>query len=329
MKFTNPRHMRSLKLALSLLLAATALGGCALLTDRRATARETAAEAAFPPTGRIVTVDGIPVHAHVQGQGPDLVLIHGASGNTRDFTFALVDRLAQDYRVIAFDRPGLGWTGSMGPDGISPMMQAALLQKAADQLGVTRPIVAGHSYGGAVAMAWALTDTPDVSAVVVLSGATMPWPGGLGAYYAVTGSRIGAATVIPALTAFATDRQTDRIVEAIFAPQSAPEGYADYVGIGLTMRRSTLRDNALQVTRLKPHVTRMSQEYPRLNLPVEILHGTADDVVPARIHAIPLADLLPQGDLTLIEGAGHMPHHSHPDEVIAAIHRAAQRAGLR
>ena len=300
-----------------------------MLTDRRAAARETAAEVAFPPTGQIIEVEGRRIHAHVQGTGPDLVLIHGASGNTRDFTFALADRLAQEYRVIAFDRPGLGWSDSLGPDGISPMMQAAILQKAADRLGVRRPIVMGHSYGGAVAMAWGLTDTPDVAALVVVSGATMPWPGGLGAYYAVTGSRIGAATVIPAITAFASDRQTAGVVEAIFAPDAPPPGYADYVGVGLTMRRATLRDNALQVTRLRPHVVRMAEEYPRLTLPVELLHGTADTVVPADIHALPLSALLPDGNLVLIDGAGHMPHHTHPEDVIAAIHRAATRAGLR
>lgn len=321
--------MRSPKLALSLLLAATALGGCALLTDRRATAREVAAEAAYPPTGQIIEVDGKRIHAHVQGSGPDLVLIHGASGNTRDFTFALVDRLAADYRVIAFDRPGLGWSDSLGPDGISPMMQAALLQKAADRLGVRRPVVLGHSYGGAVAMAWGLTDTPDVAALVVISGATMPWPGGLGAYYAVTGSRIGAATVIPAITAFAGESQTQGIIAAIFAPDAPPPGYADYVGVGLTMRRSTLRDNAFQVTRLRPHVLRMAESYPRLTLPVELLHGTADTVVPADIHALPLSELLPDGNLVLIDGAGHMPHHTHPEAVIDAVHRAATRAGLR
>lgn len=321
--------MRSPKLALSLILAATVVGGCAIVTDRRAAAREAEAEAAYPPTGQILDVDGRRVHAHVQGTGPDLVLIHGASGNTRDFTFALVERLAQDYRVIAFDRPGLGWSDSLGEAGVSPSMQASVLQKAAEQLDVRKPIVLGHSYGGAVALAWALTDTQDVAALVVLSGATMPWPGGLGPYYAVTGSRIGSATVIPAITAFATSQQTDRVVEAIFEPAAAPAGYTDYVGIGLTMRRDTLRANALQVTRLKAHVARMSVLYDKIDLPVEVVHGTADTVVPADIHAKPLTARLPDARLELIEGAGHMPHHTHPDIVVAAIHRAAERAGLR
>jgi pimeloyl-ACP methyl ester carboxylesterase len=321
--------MRSPRLALSLILAATAIGGCALLTDRRATANEAAAEVAYPPTGQFIGVQGVKVHAHVQGEGPDLVLIHGASGNTRDFTFSLVDRLAQDYRVIAFDRPGLGWSESLGDAGVSPFLQARILQQAAAKLGVERPIVLGHSYGGAVAMAWGLTATPDTAGLVIVSGATMPWPGGLGPFYAVTGSRIGSATVIPAITAFASPKQADAVIEGIFAPASAPEGYAEYVGAPLTMRRASLRANAAQVSGLKPYVTRMAQEYPKLDIPVELLHGTADTIVPAKIHAVPLSRLLPDAQLTLLPDVAHMPHHTHPDAVIAAIHRAATRAGLR
>ncbi len=84
-----------------------------------------------------------------------MILIHGASGNTRDFTFDLAKRLDDRYRVIAFDRPGLGWSDSAGDAGVSPLVQADILRAAADQLGVRNPIVVGHSYGGAVAMAWA------------------------------------------------------------------------------------------------------------------------------------------------------------------------------
>jgi pimeloyl-ACP methyl ester carboxylesterase len=321
--------MRSPRLAISLILAATAMGGCALLTDKRATAREVAAEAAFPPTGQLIEVQGRMVHAHIEGQGPDLVLIHGASGNTRDFTFSLVGQLAQDYRVITFDRPGLGWTQSLGDDGISPFLQAQLLQAAADKLGVTRPLVVGHSYGGAVAMAWGLTDTPDVAGLVIVAGATMPWPGGLGPFYAITGSRVGGATVIPAITAFASPAQATAVIDSIFAPAPVPPGYAAHVGAALTLRRESLRANARQVNGLKPYVTRMAAEYPKLDLPVEIVHGTADTIVPARIHAIPMSHLLPDAQLTLLEGVAHMPHHTHASDVIAAIHRAAARAGLR
>ena len=316
-------------MAASLILATVALGAGAAAIDSRAKRREAAAEAAYPPTGQVIEVGTTRVHAHLEGSGADLVLIHGASGNTRDFTFALVGLLKSRYRVIAFDRPGFGWSEDLGRDGLSPLAQADLLRAAAERLGVRRPIILGHSYGGAVAMAWALRDPGGPGALVILSGATMPWPGGLGPWYAVTSSRIGGATVVPMVTAFAPISRAEDTIESIFAPAPVPTGYASYVGVGLTLRRSTLRTNARQVNGLKPYLRAMTQGYPQLTLPVELVHGAADSIVPLSVHAEPLARLLPASRLTVLDQAGHMPHHSHPADVVAAIDRAAARAGLR
>ena len=114
-------------MAASLIIAALALGGAAVAVDRRASAREAQAPAAYPPEGRLITVDGRQVHAVTRGTGPDLILIHGASGNTRDFTVALADRLAREFRVTAFDRPGLGWSEDAGAAGIDPRAYPALI----------------------------------------------------------------------------------------------------------------------------------------------------------------------------------------------------------
>lgn len=322
---------------ISFFAAIALVGGCGIIVDRRADQRETAAEAAFPPTGQLLTVRGRQVHAHIEGEGPDLVLIHGASGNTRDYTFSFIDRVKDRYRVIAFDRPGLGWTDRISDEFVgpfnaaseSPAQQAAFLQEAADQLGVRNPVVMGHSYGGAVALAWGLARPDDTAALVILSGASNPWPGGLGLLYGVTSSALGGGTVVPLISAFAPESTVETALAGIFAPQPAPEGYGDYIGAGLTMRRESFRANAQQVNGLRPHVVAMSQRYHTLNMPVEIVHGTADDVVPLDIHALPLSTQIPDAVLTQLDGIGHMPHHVAPDEVVAAIDRVAGRAGLR
>lgn len=298
-----------------------ALGGCAVLVDQRASSRETIAEANFPPTGQFVTVQGARIHADVQGAGPDLVLIHGASGSSRDFTFDLVNRLKSDFRVISFDRPGMGFSDSLPGTDLSPLAQADVLIDAANQLGATNPIVLGHSYGGSVAMAWALRSNP--RALVIVSGATMPFPGDLGLWYQVTSSDFGGATIVPLITAFAPESRVDSALADIFAPQSPPAGYAEYIGASLTLRRDALRVNGRQVNNLKPHVILMAENYPKLTLPVEIIHGTADTTVPINIHAIPLSKLLPNANLTVLDGIGHMPHHTNPDDIVAAIKRAA------
>ncbi len=319
----------------SLLIAAVAAGGAGYFVDARADRREAAAERAFPPDGQIVEVDGRRVHAVVTGEGPDLVLIHGASGNARDFTFDLAGRLSDRYRVIAFDRPGMGWTdrvsdrfgGAINTLGESPYEQAAFLHAAALQLGAEQPIVLGHSYGGAVALAWALRHDP--AALVLLAAASNPWPGGLGALYAVNASALGGAGFVPLITAFAPGAQAEKVMASIFTPQSVPEGYADHVGVGLTLRRETLRANARQVNSLRPHVVEMSALYPSLTLPVEILHGTEDTIVPLAIHSVPLSQQIPGATLTILDGVGHMPHHADPEAVTQAIDRAAARATAR
>ncbi len=227
-----------MRLATSLLLAALALGGAAFAVDRRAAAREADATAAWPPEGRLIEVDGRTVHAVTRGQGPDLVLIHGASGNLRDFTLGFMDQLTDRYRVTAFDRPGLGHSDRVNDDfahpfarfGESPADQAALLAAAAQVIGIEDPVILGHSYGASVAMAWALDRPDDVSGVVNVAGATMPWPGGLGLLYQVNGTGLGGALLPPLLAAFTPETYVDRVIEDIFTPDRAPKGYAEAVG---------------------------------------------------------------------------------------------------
>jgi pimeloyl-ACP methyl ester carboxylesterase len=318
----------------SLILAALAAAG-GVVTLRTADRRAAAEEAAHPPSGRFVDVDGTRVHAWVAGSGHDVVLIHGAFGSLRDFTFDLAARLSDRYRVIAFDRPGLGYTGRTDPayarpfagSAESPAEQAALLAAAARQLGAESPIVVGHSMGGIVAMAWALDHDP--SAVVMLAGVALPWPGDLGWIYQVNGTSIGGGLVTPLLSAWAPPTRLRDGVRATFAPQAMPEGYADHIGTYMPIRLPAFRANARQVNTLRPHVVEMEKRYPALSLPIEILHGDDDTTVPIAVHSGPLSRMIPSAALTILPGIGHMPHHAEPDAAVAAIDRAAARAGLR
>ena len=104
-----------------------------------------------------------------------------------------------------------------------------------------------------------------------------------------------------------------------------PAGYEDHLGAALTLRRETLVANTSQINSLRPELVTMEPRYPALALPVELIHGTNDTIVPLHIHSQPLAQLLPNATLTTIPGAGHMPHHSHADLVLQAIDRAALR----
>ncbi len=322
---------------LSVILGVTALA-TAVISQYRAAQATTQ----YPPLGQFVDVTGGQVHYVQDGSGPHLVLLHGAGGNLREWTFDLMNRLTDRYTVTAFDRPGLGYTdrvpgiatGLTATEGDSPQAQAAMLREAAEKIGITDPIVAGHSFGGIVSYAWAVAgldqDSPaNASAIVSFAGVTMPWPGGLDRYYTVNGSAFGGVVTIPAISAFVPPSVVDSSIEATFAPQSAPAGYADYIGAGLTLRPSSMRANTRQVNTSRPHVVQLSQRYPELTLPIEILHGEEDTTVPIHIHAEEIAKIVPQVNTTRLPGVGHMPHHADPLAAIAAIDRAALRAGIQ
>lgn len=298
-------------------------------TGWRAISRTLATHAAYPPEGQFISVDGHEVHYVQKGQGPDLVLIHGASGNTRDFTFSLVDQLVDRYRVTVFDRPGLGYTPPLARRGVTLADQADLLAGASRELGLDRPIVLGQSFGGAVAMAWALRHEDQIAAIVNLSGATYPWTGDLDRLYATLARPVIGPALAWTIAAWVSRDYVANAVSGVFRPQSEPQGYAEYFGPGLVLRPFSAQANAQQRTDMREELRVMAPQYPTLTLPIEIVHGDADDIVGLSIHSEPMARDVASARLTVLPGVGHMPQHVAQPEVIAAIDRAAERAGLR
>ena len=297
-------------------MTALGTGGCA--------AGALPAETSHPPIGRFVTVDGLRVHYTDVGTGPPVVLIHGASGNLRDFAFSLTDRLAgEGFRAIAFDRPGFGYTDRPATRGWDPAVQARILRSAAGEIGAEAPVVVGHSYGGAVAMAWAVDAPEDTRGVVSVAGATHPWGGNAGTVYSLGATDLfGGAVRTLARLLVDTDRP-DAIMDRLFNPDAPPEGYGRFIGVGLALRPEAFRANAEDLDRLNGLLERQAPQYRGLPVPVEAIHGDADRTVWAEVHSQPLVNEVAQGRLTMLPGVGHMAHHSREDAVVASIARLA------
>ncbi|WP_341639606.1 alpha/beta fold hydrolase [Phycobacter sp. K97] len=299
------------------------------LQNRR---RQSRARTTHPPRGQFIDVGGTRIHAVEIGQpagsAPEVVLIHGSNGSTRDMSFRLAPALAPRYRVLMLDRPGLGYSDPLGAQPATLEEQATVLSEAARTMRFERPIVLGQSYGGAVALAWALHRPDGLSALVSVSGVSHPWDGSLDLFYRVTSTRAGQHLLIPLITAFVPDQTVRRALTDVFAPQEVPQGYAEHLGIGLTLRSGTLRANARQRAALFEDIKKLSPHYDRITAPAELVHGDADTTVGLQIHARRLAEDLPAANLTVLPGIGHMPHHVSTPEVVDAVDRAALRAGL-
>jgi pimeloyl-ACP methyl ester carboxylesterase len=282
-------------------------------------------ERIYPPMGGFVPVEGGVVHYLADGPagGLPVVLLHGASGNLRDFSMRLLPLLARRHRVIALDRPGFGHSPAL-PGVVELDGQVRVLRAALRRLGHGRVCLLGHSFGGALALAWALRHPEDVAGLLVLSGAAMDWGGGLGPLY-----RWGGAPLLRQIASHVARAVPERVIAAtlneLFHPDPVPPRYREEGGIELALRPRTFRTNFAAMNRLHAQIVGMQPRYGQILCPVEIVHGVEDRVVPAEIHAKPLARLLPRAELTLMPGTGHMPHHTRAAEVSAAVDRLLAR----
>ncbi|WP_157966384.1 alpha/beta fold hydrolase [Oceanibium sediminis] len=273
------------------------------------------------PSGQFVTVDGLRLHYRILGKGPKAVVIHGASGNLRDWTAGPAQRLGETHQLLLFDRPGLGFSERPAKDGDDPSVQAALMRKAAGELGFGGAPVVGHSLGGAVALAWALDAPGETPGLLLIASPSQVWEGGVGTLYNLLHNPLTGPLVARALPLLATDRLARDTVARIFEPQSPPRGYLDWVSPRLTLRPSVLRANAADVGNLKGYIREMVPRYGRLTMPVELVHGDTDDTVPSHIHSEVTVATLQNARLTLLPGIGHMPHHTSTGQIAAALAR--------
>lgn len=279
------------------------------------------AEAEWPPEGDLVQTELSQVHVWQSGQGTPVVMIHGASGNLRDFTWQLGPEIAKKRRAVAMDRPGFGYSHRVGPNGGDPAVQARALMAAARKSGLNDVIVVGHSWGAAVAMSWALQDPTNVKGVVTVSGAVMPWSDKpfLAELLGIDRLLIGA--YFNYLQASAASDGIEKFVTRIFRPQTPPDGYAEHVGGPLALRPPSLAANKEDIRTINYALRRQARDYGALQVPVEVISGTDDFIINPSRQPIPFAEVLPKSHLTLLDGVGHMAHHVSPESIMAALDR--------
>ena len=281
-----------------------------------------------PPIGRFVEVDGEKLHLleaglEHKGKAPSVILIHGASINLRDMKMALGDPLSTRYHIMMIDRPGRGYS-TRPNDGYQLAKQAQLIRDASKTVGIEKPIVVGQSFGGAVALAYALQYQDEMSGVVLLAPVSHEWPGGVAWYNSVSETPVLGHLlrwfVIPVYGQFAGPSG----VVSSFAPNTPPENYYERVGLPLLFRPSDFKSNASDIVNLKAEIIAMQDRYGALKLPMAIMTGSEDTTVSPEIHSKTLATEVEGAQLDVFPDTGHALHHVHQEKIIAAIDGMAQ-----
>lgn len=247
------------------------------------------------------------------GSGPAAVLLHGQPGGGGDWT-GVTERLRERRRVIAPDRPGYGRTGGRA---VGFHENAVALIGLLDSLEVESAVVAGHSWGGGVALATAIRFPRRVKALVLV-GSVAPTvaPGlvdrALGhRFIGPPATRLGLRAAGLGLSLPFMRRMARAAVPALRPDQLAATG-AQWRSDG-AWRSFYEEQRALieELPALAPHL-------PSIEAPATIVFGTRDRISPPS-NARALARDLPRAYLVRAERAGHLLPQQHPELVAEAI----------
>ncbi len=268
---------------------------------------------------QFVSVESARLHFVSNGAGSPVVLIHGNPGSCQDWT-RLYGPLSEQYRAIAFDRPGHGHSNRPNHRQITVEIQAAMLREALDQLKVERPILVGHSWGAALALAYALDFPRDVAGLVLLAPAV---------YLSTDGvSFISKLPAMPVIGDLLNSIFTPLIAASLvrsdlkkaFAPDPVPPHYLRSVLPEWT-RPKKVKWYAIDDALLNQSLPSLSSRYAEIRAPLAILTGDSDLIVPAKENAHRLHESLPRSGLHVLPQTGHQIPFTHPEAVIEAVQR--------
>ena len=283
-------------------------------------------EARYPPLGEFVPYEDGDIHVIDQGEGAPVLMIHGASANAREFTFTLVPELeGQGLQLIMADRPGFGFTDRF-EDASSLGVQAAAMARAANAKADGPVVVVGHSFGGAVALRFAL-DYPELTrSVVLIAPVTHDWGSGGVTWYNQVAAWPVIGPVFSQIAPLVGPSAARSSLDSLFSPAPVPDNYAENLGVDLLFRPFSFRANAKDVSSLLDEISAQQTRYAdEIAVPVVVFSGTYDTVIKPNLHALRLKRELPDHvSLVKLEDEGHMPHHRKAGLIADTILRLAR-----
>jgi pimeloyl-ACP methyl ester carboxylesterase len=286
--------------------------GAALIV--RARARR--AELQHPPRGRFLSVGGVRLHYLERGFGPSLVLLHGLGSMLEDFALCgVLDEAARDFRVIAFDRPGYGYSERPRRVAWTPLAQARLLRDALHQLGAARPLIVGHSWGCLVALAYALEYPHETRGVVLASGLYYPTLRPDAPLLMPPAVPLAGALLRHSLSPVLGRLLWPLWLRLLFSPMPVP---GNFLPAWLALRPGPLRAIGEEAAMTLPWTQKWRRRYAQVSVPTAIVAGTADRYVFTARHSQRLHREIPHSMFLPVPGAGHMVHYAAPDALVRA-----------
>jgi pimeloyl-ACP methyl ester carboxylesterase len=260
------------------------------------------------PSQRIASADRTPIALFASGDGPPLLLVHGAAADHTTFR-VIGPRLATSFTVQAMDRRGRGSSGDTAPYSIQREFEdiAAVAEALAAEAG-TPVAVLGHSYGGRCALGAALL-TDRIASVICYEGAPAP-PGATyepDSIKARVRARLEAGDLAGLLANFMTD-----------VVGMTPEELAHYRADPIWPVRVAAAGTIPRELDAETDPAATLDRLGAVRQPVlQVLGSDSRSIF--REATLALDERLANGRVVEIAGAKHAAHHTHPDAMIEAV----------
>jgi len=270
------------------------------------------------PKEYYVKIENIRVRYVEAGAGSVVVLIHGNAGSVDDFDFKSLGLLCRDHRVIAIDRPGHG--KSDRPNGLDATLQyqTHLLHETLLRLGVIRPVLVGHSWGGSLALAYAVKYPKELSAIVLLAPAAYSDGGPDQFLRAVLKTPVIGDVSLTLGRVILGEHLLKKELARAFYPDSVPDEYlrrASSSWLQHKQVRAILEDEYI----LDKDLEKISKHYAEISIPVVIVTGDHDKVVSPKHNAYRLKTSIAQSKLIELKNSGHQVPQTHPESIYNAL----------
>lgn len=270
---------------------------------------------------RFVTAGDVRFHVQVAGDGPDLLLLHGAAGSTHSWA-RILPRLAQSYRVVAPDLPGHAFSSALPPERSGPVELTTAVTRLLDAVAIQPTGIVAHSAGAAVAVSL----VEDLQTAPHTEGAVKPERC---VFLAPSLSR-PPRTVPPFLQKLiAPLLRTDRVAElaALLGRSFITKALLESTGSSVPAESASiyrrLTGNPAHIGAVLRLLSQWDPEgvealLPGFSVPTLVLVGAEDRWIPTSMIERTLAEL-PNAELRVLEGLGHLAHEEAPDRVLGEL----------
>jgi pimeloyl-ACP methyl ester carboxylesterase len=252
----------------------------------------------------VVRVNGLGIAYERAGEGPPLVLVHGATVDSRMWQPQLAG-LADEFTVVAWDEPGAGRSSDVPADfGLADY--ARCLAALIGALGLGPAHVAGLSWGGTVALEL-YRHHAELVLTLILVDTYAGWKGSL------PEEEVRARVELYRRAVAAPAGEFDPTPPGLFAGDPP----AEFVSLMAAMAADVRRESMSTALSLMAEADQRDL-LPRIAVPTLLIWGERDARSPLTV-AHQFEQAIPGAQLVVIPGAGHLSNLEQPEPLNDAV----------